>query len=341
MERMTPYEHNQSLLVEMIPSMHFNGNEPFDQWQVHARQKLTELLGLPFIRCADQLTVEYTEEKEDFREIRFRFQSEEGYFVPCHLLVPRGKMGSLPVVICLQGHSTGMHISMGRTKYPGDEESISGGDRDFAIRAVREGYCALTIEQRNFGECGGTEKGPDCQNSSMTALLIGRTTIGERVWDVQRAIDVLEKYFPQVDTGKMICMGNSGGGTISYYAGCLEPRIRYVMPSCAVCTYKDSIAAMHHCTCNYIPNIRRYFEMGDLAGLIAPGYLVIVAGKEDPIFPISGVWQSYKLAGSLFRAAGVEDHCRLVIGEGGHRFYADDAWPVMNDLLSRDRKGTE
>ena len=338
MKYMTPYEHNQSLLAKMVPSMRYDGKEPFESWQEKAGQKLMELLGLPFERCADQFTMEYAKERKEYREIRFRFQSEEGYFVPCHLLVPKGKAEPLPVVICLQGHTTGMHLSLGRSKHadPGEEESAVGEDQDFAIRAVREGYCALAMEQRNFGECGGTEKGPDCQNSTMTALLIGRTTMGERVWDIQRAIDVLEKHFSMVDAHKIICMGNSGGGTAAFYAGCLEPRISYVMSGSAVCTYEDSIAARHHCPCNYIPGIRRYFEMGDLAGLIAPRYLEIVAGKDDPIFPLSGAKKSYELARSLFRGAGVEDHCRLVAGNGGHRFYADPAWPVMNAFVKEN-----
>ena len=113
----------------------------------------------------------------------------------------------------------------------------------------------------------------------------------------------------------------------------MEPRIRFCMPSCAVCTYGDSIAAMRHCACNYIPGIRKYFDMGDLAGLIAPRPLVIVAGREDPIFPLSGVRESFAEAQRLYAAAGNPQGCTLVIGEGGHRFYADDAWPVMHRYL--------
>ncbi|NLA83352.1 MAG: hypothetical protein GX854_02225 [Clostridiales bacterium] len=330
-----PFDHNQKLLAAIQPSMRYDEKEDFKSWQARAAEKLKELLGLPYEKCEDRMVIEYEKQHEGFKEIRFKFQSEEGYYVPCHLWIPDGKKEPIPVVICLQGHSTGMHISLGRPKYPGDEETISGGDRDFAVRAIKEGYCALTIEQRNFGECGGTEEGPNCYNSTMTALLIGRTTIGERVWDIQRAIDVLDKYFPQVDMDKIICMGNSGGGTATFYAGCLEPRIKYVMPSCAVCTYKDSIAAMHHCSCNYVPHIRKYFEMGDLAGLIAPRALVIVAGKEDKIFPINGVIESYELAQSLYKAAGADGRCKLVVGEGGHRFYADEAWPVMNEFVNQ------
>ncbi|NLC43007.1 MAG: hypothetical protein GX783_01860 [Clostridiales bacterium] len=333
----TPHQHNLKQLAKITPSMRFDGSEPFEDWQVRATQKLNNLLGLPFIKCDDKLSVEYTKENEDYTEIRFFFQSEEGYFVPCHLLIPKGSEAPKPVTICLQGHSTGMHISLGRPKYENDEETIKGGDRDFAIRAVKEGYCALVIEQRNFGERGGTEQGPDCYNSSMTALLIGRTTIGERVWDVQRAIDVMEKHFPQTDTNEIICMGNSGGGTAAFYAACLEPRIKYSMPSCAVCTYEDSIAAMRHCSCNHVPNIRKYFEMGDLAGLIAPRHFVLVCGKDDKIFPLDGVEKTFELTKSLYKTAGVEDRCVLVVGEEGHRFYADQSWPIMNRFVGGDK----
>jgi hypothetical protein len=103
-------------------------------------------LGLPFAACDDKFQIEYREDRDAFTETRFTFQSEEGFFVPCHLWVPGGAPGALPLVVCLQGHSKGMHISLGGPKYPGDAETISGGDRDFAVRIIREGYRALAIE---------------------------------------------------------------------------------------------------------------------------------------------------------------------------------------------------
>ena len=77
-------------------------------------------------------------------------------------------------------------------------------------------------------------------------------------------------------------------GTATVYAAALEDRIKLAMPSCAMCTYKDSIGAMPHCTCNFIPHIAEYFDMGDLMALAYPKYYVQVSGKEDPIFPITG-----------------------------------------------------
>ena len=329
-----PLTHNRELTAAIVPSMRWDGKEDFSVWQEKGRKKLTELLGLPFKKCDEKFRIEYQVSHDTFNETRFVFQSEEGFFVPCHLWTPVNKAGPIPLVICLQGHSKGMHISLGRPKYPGDEETISGGDRDFAVRAIKEGYCALIMEQRYFGELGGTEKGPDCVTASLAALLIGRTVIGERVWDLQRSIDVTLKNFPEADQNKIICMGNSGGGTTTLYASCLEPRIRYSMPSSFFCSFDDSIGAMHHCVCNLVPNNRLFFDMGDMAGLIAPRPLVIVSGISDPIFPQPGVQKAFKEAQRLYAGAKAADKLKLVVGEGGHRFYADLGWGAMNKFLN-------
>lgn len=331
MKNFIPLLHNQTLLKQTVPALRYAPGCDFTAWAEESRAKLQELLGLPFQPCDDAFEIETTAEHTEYSEVRFTFQSEEGYFVPCHLLLPKGGGKAKPLAVCLQGHSKGMHLSLGRPKYEGDEESIAGG-RDFARQAVRAGFCALTVEQRNFGECGGTPDGPDCYISAMTALLLGRTTIGERVWDVSRALDTVARHFPQIGTNNVLCMGNSGGGTATFYAACLDTRIKLAMPSCAVCTYKDSIAAVEHCACNFIPQIAHYFDMGDLGGLIAPRALVVVAGEQDDIFPIAGVRESFERIQSLYDSAGAAKRCRLVISGGGHAFPPDKAWPVALEL---------
>ena len=77
------------------------------------------------------------------------------------------------------------------------------------------------------------------------------------------------------------------------------------------------------------------FDAGDLAGLVAPRPLVLVAGREDPIFPFPGVEKAYAVAQRYYAEAGAPERLRLVIGEGAHRFYADDAWPVMKALMNQ------
>lgn len=241
-------------------------------------------------------------------------------------------------MICLQGHTTGMHISLGRGKYKEDKESIAG-DRDFAIQAVRQGYAALVMEQRCFGE----RQSPNhknrigyiqaCDHDTEIALLLGRTMVGERVWDVSRAIDSLGE-FPEIDINRIACMGDSGGGTITYYIACYDKRIKAAMPSCSFCTLQHSIGSIDHCVDNYIPGILQYFELADLAGLIAPRPLIIVNGATDEIFPIKYGRKAFKVVKEIYKMAGVPGNCAHVIGPGGHRFHADLAWPVFNELTS-------
>jgi len=329
-------EYVNTVLVKKEPSMRYDGSIPFSQWQQTARKKLEELLGLPFKRCEDQFTITERFECEGYRRIDFEFQSEEGYFIPCNLLIPAFADKALPGVICLQGHSTGKHISIGEVKFENDEKVIAGG-RDFAIRALKEGCCAIAMDQRYMGGAGQHVSGrPACgsSNASMASMLLGRTAIGERVWDIMRLIDVIHVHLTEyIDTEKLICMGNSGGGTATFYASCMDERIRYSMPSCAVCTYEASIMAMHHCPCNFIPGIRKYFNMGDLGCLIAPRPLVVVCGEKDPIFPIDGVEESFALIRQGYKELEKEEACYLVRGDGGHQFYPDDAWPIMHKLM--------
>ena len=330
-------EYLLQLAQNMLPSMAYTDEVCLEAWQQAAREKLSELLCLPFPDCDSDFKITKEEQKENYTSIAFEFQSEPGYYVPCTLLVPAGVTKPIPGVICLQGHSTGAHISLGVPKFERDPIAIAGG-RDFAVRAVEEGFCAIAIEQRYMGALGQNEEGrPSCflSNSPAGSFLLGRTAIGERVWDIHRLIDVIEEHFTTyIDAKRIICMGNSGGGTATFYASCYDERIKLSIPSCAVCTYEESVMAMKHCICNLVPGIRKYFNMGDLGCLIAPRALIVVCGDEDNIFPLPGVKKSYEIIKKAYRKAGKEHLCHLVIGEGGHRFYPDDTWPIAKKLIA-------
>ena len=305
----------------------------FGNWQADRRERLGKLLGMhTFRRCDEAMEVEWVHEEDGYTEYRLRFNTETHFRALAHLLVPAGAVEPVPAVICLQGHSKGMHISLGRPKYPGDEQSINGGDRDFARQVIKEGYAAFVLEQRGFGESGGDGNGPRCHQPAAAAMLLGRTLIGERVWDVSRSIDLMAKHFPQIDPGKIAVMGNSGGGTATIYAAAMEKRLAAAMPSCAFCGFKESIGVQHHCICNYVPGIMEYFDMGDIAGLIAPRPLVIINGLTDTIFPIDSAKREYAVTEKLYEAAGAAEKCAHITGPEGHRFYAALGWPRFNEL---------
>lgn len=326
-----PMDRHRALMAAAPRDMAWNGVEDITIWQARARALLRELLGLPLKRPrASHMSVEHEATRDGYHERRFVFESEADVHVPCVMRAPVG-VASPPLIVCLQGHSKGMHISLGQPKYEGDEETISGGDRDFARQAVGLGYAALTIEQRGFGECGGTPDGPACYQPAASALLLGRTLLGERVWDVSRAIEVVTSEF-DVDADRICVMGNSGGGTATIYAAALNLGFAAAMPSCALAGFAESIGLQYHCLCNYVPGIMKHFDMGDILALIAPRPLVVVNGREDAIFPIESAVREFARAKRVYDGLGAGDMIYHVIGRGGHRFYAAEAWPALNKL---------
>ena len=327
------HEYEYSVFRATVPSMRYDGKEPFATWQARAREKLSELLGLPLKNGACEAIIEYKREEGTHTEYRFLVETEPGYTVPCHLLVPKAVKEPVPLAICLSGHGGGMHVALGKPKCEADEKSLaSWPHRAMAKRAIKEGRAALVIEARNFGESSLEGYGTSCTEASKIALLCGRTVIGERVHDACRILDAVGKAFAEIDMENIVCTGNSGGGTVTFYLACLDERIKAAMPSCSVCNFESSIAAMPHCLCNHIPSIRRYFEMGDLGGLIAPRLLVVATGKEDEIFPLEGAKETFAMIESLYEVAGAKDRCVLCIGEKGHLNYADLLWDALHSF---------
>lgn len=167
----------------------------------------------------------------------------------------------------------------------------------------------------------------------MHALFLGRTLMGERVFDVDRAIDYLMAR-GDADPRRIGVTGNSTGGMVALFAAALLPRIRFAMPSSCFSSFRDSFLAMGHCSCNFVPGLLNVADMADIAGLIAPRPLVIVHGREDHLFPIRSTRRAFREVEATYGAAGAGKKCALVIGPAGHRFYAGLAWPVLLRLLA-------
>ena len=321
------------LLAESItPKLSFTPSRDYTVWRKEIKDKFIELTGLDKIAknaCFLNLEIESEVQKDGYKQIRFVFESEKGAFVPCYLLIPDTGKEKYPVAITLQGHSSGFHNSIAEPKTE-DEVEYATGRGSFAVQAVKNGFIALAIEQRGMGERRPVKPGNMCEYEAHIALLLGRTILGERVWDVSKAIDVLSA-FPACDLDKILITGNSGGGTASYYSACYDERIKLCVPSCSFCSYKTSIMDLFHCSCNFIPRAYEWFEMQDLACMIAPRPLIIVAGKEDKIFPIGGVVTGFETVKGIYEASGVTEKCRLVETPKAHWWCEDIVWTAIKE----------
>ena len=331
------------LLKNNSPKLAFSEKNDINEWSLECREKLIKLLGIDKIKanfCDPDLLIEEVETTDTYKKIRFSFYSEAGALVPCYLLIPGNGNGKYPVAICLQGHTGGFHHSIGELKNEGDEKFQP--HTAHAFQAIDRGFAALCIEMRAMGERysriyepKGTLPHP-CSTNALTALNFGRTTIGERAYDVSRSLDMLSEIGENcLDLDKIIILGHSGGGTASFYAACYDERISYTASCGAFCSFEKSIMSIAHCVCNYIPDICNYFEMGDLSGLIAPRRLTIMTGRFDPIFPIDGVEDAFGVTKRIYESLGCPDNARLVISESGHVFDEKLFWSAIMEDVSK------
>ena len=324
--------------------------EGVSAWQAAFRPKLRKALGLDnmasdlsgYVPIAERL--ESSDLGSHVRE-RWYLWVEPTVPLPFHLMLPKGmkpgdgspdgkdRRAKLPLVLVPHGHNH-PRIYVGIAKDEKEEAHMLEGERDIARQAAaEEGYIAIAPTARAFGETRTetdiqADKMHSCRDQLVHDLLVGRTPIGERVWDTSLLIDWALDNLP-VDADRIAITGNSGGGTISLFAAACDTRIALSMPGCYFCTFEGSIGTIKHCECNYVPGMLRMGEMYDVAGLIAPRPFCAIAGRDDPIFPVEHVRSAFARLKEIYAVAGVSDKCALSIGEGGHRFYKTPAWDFV------------
>ena len=341
--------HMDRLRDEAVPELRFDvAGLSFPEWRDTLRPRVRELLGMPpaaahTTRLLGASEGEWHEEPSGYRWQRVELRTERDLSIPAFLLLPRREAieeagGRLPVVIATQGHAKdGIRVSLGLVPPAERERLIAEGDRDLALQAVRHGYACLALEMRGFGELRlpndfANDAVKSCPRLVTLAEQIGMTPIGMRVHDVMAAIDYLETR-PEVDGGRVVLTGNSGGGAVTIFVSALDERIAASVPSCWFGTYAGSMQLVHHCPCMFIPGLSLVCDVSDLAGLAAPRPQLIINGRHDKNHPLQAAEDAWLWTKEIYAAAGAADAVQWFVGEGGHRYYAAPVWPWLQDAL--------
>ena len=339
--RFSPSEYHRTRMDSMNQVLAFDASD-VPGWRRKLKRKLKQLMGYPPDPIADRVDLNvrslWKREHELGTIERIVFTAEPSSDATAYLCLPNNAEPPYTWFVCLQGHSTGMHNSIAVDIDDETTPIAVEGDRDFGLGCMKRGIAALCLEQRSFGyrrENLQEEVSPHmCHDAVCQALKLGTTLLAERVFDVDRALDYLWTR-DDVDRKRVGVLGNSGGGTTCMFSAILLPRITHAMPSCFFCSFRDSIMSIYHCADNYVPGLLQYAEMGDLLGLFAPKPVVVVAGKEDPIFPVKATRRQFRRLQEIYAAHDAESNCKLVVGPEGHRFYAEPAWRAMMPMLEQ------
>ncbi len=297
-----------------------------EAWQGQLRTKLVELLGgFPERTALHPQTLEIRDFPR-YRREKFAFESRPGLDVLGYLLTPSGGPAPHAPMICIPGHGRGVDDIVGIDENGNNRTDKPGYQHDFAIQVVEHGMAAVAIEPMGFGyrrDAITRKHGPTasaCQPSAGSALLLGQTMVGWRVWDVMRAIDWVQTR-PELDAKRIGCLGISGGGTCTQFAAALDTRIKAAFVSGYLNTFRDSIMSVSHCIDNYVPGILNWAENYDVASLIAPRFFFSEGGDRDPIFPLGTTRESFAKVKRAYEVFGVPDRAQQEIFAGEHSFH--------------------
>jgi len=311
----------------------------FDFWQAELRERLVDLLRLPVLPTEPPpVDVVSCEDCGSYLREKIVMRAADDLGVPAYLLRPARQDGPRPAMLAIHGHGPGKCIPVNLPPPDYDAAGIAEGERDYAVQAVAQGMIAVAPDLRGFGELMledefSRQHGNSCTQLACRAAQTGRNLLGMRIADLMQLVDWLEAR-DDVDPARICTTGNSGGGTATLFLAAVDTRIAVAVPGCYFCTFQDSTLSIHHCPCNYVPDLSTHAEMYDIAGLVAPRPMLIVAGQDDDIFPIEGVQRAYGELQKIYAAARAEQNVELYVGRGGHRYYKERVWPFVADKLA-------
>ncbi|HZC27710.1 MAG TPA: alpha/beta hydrolase family protein [Actinopolymorphaceae bacterium] len=305
-------------------------------WRTALRTRLHELLNDAAMRVDPAPEVVESVDDDGYTRSLLRFQTEPGVTSAAWLLVPPGaRERPAPGVLALHGHGRGKDDVVGI--WPeGDrdaEEGVRGHHYDFARQLARRGYVVLAPDARGFGE----RAADGCHVGGLVSLYLGRPVAGQRLWDDQRALDLLAGL-PEVDAARLGCVGLSEGGKRTLFLSALDERIACAVVSGYFTTLRQEVQTWDRLQgwdiCNPVPGLLAVADLPDVAALVAPRPLLIQHGRDDGLYSLAHVESGFATAAKMWARCGRSDAVKLDVFDGGHRWNGDPAYAWIDSHLA-------
>jgi dienelactone hydrolase len=290
-------------------------------WRDRARARLVELLGPPPARVPLDLELRETVDCGSYDRHSIVFDSERTMSVPAFLLVPHDRTEAGPAILAQHGHGPGKSEVCGLDD-DASRSAIAEHNGDYAHVLAEAGYVVLAPDLRCFGErrdWNPPEK-YGCDLNLVHAVVAGANPLAQNLWDLARALDVLEQH-PLVDPARIGMVGLSYGGTCTLFLSALDERIA----AAVVSGYFSSWAESHRvpwnlCGSQVLPGMLTDLEPLAVAALVAPRPLLVETGTDDVIFPIAAAVPEMARLRVVYDALGAPDAVQHDVFDGDHRW---------------------
>ncbi|MEQ1861655.1 MAG: dienelactone hydrolase family protein [Chthoniobacteraceae bacterium] len=275
-------------------------------------------------RCA--LDVQVSEEVDCGSHVRrlITYASEPGSRTPAYLLIPKTALAgkAAPAALCLHGTNNDIGhavvIEGLGNKTPNRQYASELADRGFVTLAPNYPLLAkYQPEIFKLGYASGTMKA---------------------IWDNVRGLDLFDSM-PEVKHGAYGAIGHSLGGHNSVYTAVFDERIKAVVTSCGLDSYRDYMDGdpkrwahgQGWCQDRYMPRLAKYqgrldeipFDFDGLLAAIAPRRVFISAPLKDSNFRWQSVDRVVASAREVYALLGAPDGITVEHPDCPHDFPED------------------
>lgn len=255
--------------------------------------------------------------RDGYKIEKIIFESQPGFYVTANLYIPTRGEGPYPAVLYPLGHERG-----GKSN-PTWQQMLGS----LAIK----GYAALTWDplgqgervqmyDPDFGDSKVFRSTTEHTLTGIQCLLVGDNLARYMIWDGVRALDYLISR-PEVDSGRIACSGNSGGGTHTAYLSALDDRIQVAAPSCYLTSWSRLLATIGPQDAEQVllPWLQAGLDHADFVHAFAPKPYLILSAIRD-FFSIAGARQTFSEAETIYRLMGEPDRLDMFAADDGHGF---------------------
>jgi dienelactone hydrolase len=302
-------------------------------------------------------------DRGDYVQERVEFNTTPDIRVPAFVLIPKRARFPAPGLVALHDHG-GFYV-WGKEKLVEQEgehavltdfkrQYYSG--RSIASDLARAGYVVVVIDMFYWGErrmllagdAADWRERPGSMSAERIAAfnrrssegepLVGRTIFaagftwaGVMFWDDVRTVDYLLRR-PEVDPGRIGCVGLSMGGLRSVHLAALDDRIKAAVVVGWMASFPAQLRSHIRNTIGHtklVPGLYREMDYPDVASLAMPSALLVINGSRDALFEPAGVRASFDKLAACYAKAGAGERLRTRLYDTPHEFNAEmqaEAW---------------
>jgi len=270
----------------------FTSPEQWQQRRALVRQTALRGLGLAPLPERVPLDAQIVARKDygDYRLERLWFQTLPQVWASGWLYLPASAspMAQCPAILNPHGHwAEGARAPVVQAR---------------CIALAKMGYIALAVDSVH-----------------VTHWATGVCSVGMMTWNNMRALDYLEAR-PDVDSARIGCTGESGGGQQTMYLMATDDRIQAAVPVVIVSYFERILfpTEQTHCHCNHVPALLRDTDAPEIVATFAPkpALYLSVTGDWTARFP----QEEYPPIRAIYEALGAPERVASVQFDCGHDY---------------------